>query len=72
MLVRDAELRREKYINMSSAARRPLVDNEKENGKKEIFKGGFVFFSLSLLRKVKCAIQKSSIIEGARIFSWKK
>lgn len=67
MLVRDAELRREKYI-----CRQPLVDNEKENGKKEIFKGGFVFFSLPLLREVKCAIQKSRTIEGARIFSWKK
>ena len=67
MLVRDAELRREKYI-----CRQPLVDNEKENRKKEIFKGGFVFFFLSLFREFKFAIQKSSIIEGARIFSWKK
>ena len=63
MLVRDAELRREKYI-----CPQPLVDNRK----KEIFKGGFVFFSLSFFREFKFAIQKSSIIEGARIFSWKK
>ena len=65
--MRDAESRREKY-----RCRQSLVDNEKENRKEEIFKGGFLFFSLSLFREFKFAIQKSSIIEGARIFSWKK
>jgi len=60
--------------------RQPLVDNDKENGKNEIFKGGFVFFlslffvkssvpsrKVALLRAQESFLRKNSKKKGPKL-----